>query len=204
CSPHLAETRLVVEDVLSARTDAVVVDAHEVVSAMAPAGGDESDDSSADDSDAVSADGARDVVAEDLPSVSDGVALDVAVGEAGDETGDKAGDESGDPADDDADNDLADVPVGTSLDEVGGSGDEPENPADDDSDDDPDNDHDDGPADVAADTSDDVETGVMEIVQPPRPALLIPEDAIGEDGMVQLWTDRHGTDAMFLALIRRQ
>jgi 16S rRNA (cytosine967-C5)-methyltransferase len=32
---------------------------------------------------------------------------------------------------------------------------------------------------------------------------LIPPDAIGQDGMMQLWTDRHGTDAMFLALIRR-
>jgi 16S rRNA (cytosine967-C5)-methyltransferase len=34
-------------------------------------------------------------------------------------------------------------------------------------------------------------------------ASLIPPDAIGTDGMVQLWTDRHGTDSMFLALIRR-
>ncbi|MDR2348481.1 MAG: 16S rRNA methyltransferase [Bifidobacteriaceae bacterium] len=33
---------------------------------------------------------------------------------------------------------------------------------------------------------------------------LVPEDAVGEDGMAQLWTDRHGTDAMFLALIRRR
>jgi 16S rRNA (cytosine967-C5)-methyltransferase len=32
---------------------------------------------------------------------------------------------------------------------------------------------------------------------------LVPLDAVGEDGMVQLWTDRHGTDSMFLALIRR-
>jgi 16S rRNA (cytosine967-C5)-methyltransferase len=32
---------------------------------------------------------------------------------------------------------------------------------------------------------------------------LIPADAVGADGMMQLWTDRHGTDAMFLALIRR-
>ncbi|MDR2373400.1 MAG: hypothetical protein LBD77_04745 [Bifidobacteriaceae bacterium] len=32
---------------------------------------------------------------------------------------------------------------------------------------------------------------------------LLPADAIGADGMAQLWTDRHGTDAMFLALIRR-
>jgi 16S rRNA (cytosine967-C5)-methyltransferase len=31
----------------------------------------------------------------------------------------------------------------------------------------------------------------------------IPADAVGEDGMAQLWTDRHGTDAMFMALIRR-
>jgi 16S rRNA (cytosine967-C5)-methyltransferase len=32
---------------------------------------------------------------------------------------------------------------------------------------------------------------------------LIPADSVGQDGMMQLWTDRHGTDAMFLALIRR-
>jgi 16S rRNA (cytosine967-C5)-methyltransferase len=36
-----------------------------------------------------------------------------------------------------------------------------------------------------------------------RQVALIPEDAVGEDGFAQLWTDRHGTDAMFLALIRR-
>ncbi|MDR1633798.1 MAG: 16S rRNA methyltransferase [Bifidobacteriaceae bacterium] len=36
-----------------------------------------------------------------------------------------------------------------------------------------------------------------------RVVAMIPENAVGEDGMVQLWTDRHGTDAMFLALIRR-
>jgi 16S rRNA (cytosine967-C5)-methyltransferase len=32
---------------------------------------------------------------------------------------------------------------------------------------------------------------------------LIPGDAVGEDGLVQLWTDRHGVDAMFMAFIRR-
>jgi 16S rRNA (cytosine967-C5)-methyltransferase len=32
---------------------------------------------------------------------------------------------------------------------------------------------------------------------------LVPKDAVGEDGMAQLWTDRHSADAMFLALIRR-
>jgi hypothetical protein len=30
----------------------------------------------------------------------------------------------------------------------------------------------------------------------------VPADAVGEDGLVQLWTDQHSTDAMFLALIR--
>jgi 16S rRNA (cytosine967-C5)-methyltransferase len=31
----------------------------------------------------------------------------------------------------------------------------------------------------------------------------VPPDAVGADGSAQLWTDRHGADAMFLALIRR-
>jgi 16S rRNA (cytosine967-C5)-methyltransferase len=50
-------------------------------------------------------------------------------------------------------------------------------------------------ADVLKDRSD------LELVAP-EPGL-VPADSVNSDGTVQLWTDRHGTDSMFLALIRR-
>ncbi|MDR2453424.1 MAG: 16S rRNA methyltransferase [Bifidobacteriaceae bacterium] len=41
------------------------------------------------------------------------------------------------------------------------------------------------------------------MVEDLRALPLVPGDAVAQDGMAQLWTDRHGTDAMFFALIRR-
>jgi 16S rRNA (cytosine967-C5)-methyltransferase len=40
----------------------------------------------------------------------------------------------------------------------------------------------------------------VELIAPPS---IVPADAVAEDGMVQLWTDVHGVDSMFLALIRK-
>ncbi|MDR1824122.1 MAG: 16S rRNA methyltransferase [Bifidobacteriaceae bacterium] len=44
------------------------------------------------------------------------------------------------------------------------------------------------------------EVSVLDAAQVP---LLAATGAVGPDGMVQLWTDQHGTDSMFLALLRR-
>jgi 16S rRNA (cytosine967-C5)-methyltransferase len=46
--------------------------------------------------------------------------------------------------------------------------------------------------------------GDAEVFDASELPLLAATGAVGPDGLVQLWTDQHGTDAMFLALIRRR